>query len=82
VVVSGALKEALAIARASPIDTRKWTTTQARNGGRKGKGVAKVGRAAKGVANTGRAAKGVAQPRGAARKGFMTAEEKDAYTTR
>jgi hypothetical protein len=95
VVVSGPLKEALDTARAQPVDGRKWTIKQCRNGGRKGgrkgKGVAMVGRAAKGVAKkglhakgvlrapqTGRGAKGVAKPRGAARKGFKTAEEKDA----
>jgi hypothetical protein len=79
VVVSGPLKEALDTARAQPVDGRKWTIKQCRNGGRKG-GLAKgMGLKAKGMPSTGRAAKGVAQPRGAARKGFKTAEEKEAY---
>ena len=37
-----------------------------------------IAEVAKGMPNTGRAAKGVAKPRGAARKGFKTAEEKEA----
>jgi len=91
VVVFGPLKEALDTARAQRVDGRKWTIAQCRNGGRKGKGVPNTGRAAKGMPNTGRAAKGVlrapatgraakgvAKPRGAARKGFKTAEEKEA----
>jgi hypothetical protein len=51
------------------------------NTGRAAKGMPNTGRAAKGVLRapaTGRAAKGVAKPRGAARKGFKTAEEKEA----
>jgi hypothetical protein len=83
VVVSGSLKEALATARASPIDGRKWTIKQSRNGGRKSssKGVPMTGGSAKGVANTVGSAKGVARAPGTGlkRKGLKrkkTGDEK------
>jgi hypothetical protein len=87
-VLGGGLKEALDTARAQPIDGRKWTIKQCRNGGRKSRhpsrqGVPNTGRrAAKGVPNTGRAAKGVLKT-GQAAKGVnhwrvKTQGEKDA----
>jgi hypothetical protein len=72
VVVTGPLKEALDTARAQPIDSRKWTIKQCRDGGRKSstkgqpsplRGVPAKGGSdsgsAKGVPNTGLHAKGM-----------------------
>jgi hypothetical protein len=87
VVVSGPLKEALDTARAQPVDGRKWTIKQARNGGRKSstKGMPNTGRAAKGVLRapqTGRAAKGVlrAPQTGRAAKGLSSPWSLDEVT--